>query len=192
MFKNHLRQFESLFAMWPHAYCNGIKHMQAQPSMFPSVTNYVLSSQILFVAWTNKALSLILTQPGSAELGKVKSYTLQVIKIVPIPSADKDTRMMISTSPWNCVCVSVCCILAASLTVVTRAGVPHWPGVPALQRSHHAQYSTVQCSTVQYSAKCQVSPHCTGEVTQTNAPGHLQTPGYGTKWRSTGGGRRHF
>ena len=73
----------------------------------------------------------------NAELGKVKSYTLQVIKIVPIPSADKDTRMMISTSPWNCVCVSVCCILAASLTVVTRAGVPHWPGVPALQRSHY-------------------------------------------------------
>ena len=120
----------------------------------------------------------------NAELGKVKSYTFQVIKIVPIPLVDKDTRMMISTSPWNSVCVSVCCILAASLTVVTRAGVPHWPGVPALQRSHRVQYSTVQYSTVH----CQVSPHWRGQP----APGHLQTPGYGTKWRSTGGGRRHF
>ena len=147
MFKNHLRQFESLFAMWPHAYCDGIKHMQVQHShlcfqVWPT-TSYLpryclLLEQIKHYLWYWPSQVLL-----NADLGKVKSYTLQVIKIVPIPSADKDTRMMISTSPWNCVCVSVCCILAASLTVVTRAGVPHWPGVPALQRSHYTSQHQV-------------------------------------------------
>ena len=37
--EKHLCQFESLFAMWPHAYCDGIKNMPTSPSMFPSVTN---------------------------------------------------------------------------------------------------------------------------------------------------------
>ena len=82
------------------------------------------------------------------------------IKIVPIPSTDKDTRMMISTSPWNCVCVSVCCILAASLTVVTRAGVPHWPGVPALQRSH---YSIIVHYNSQVTSKHQVTGQSGGQ-----------------------------